>query len=141
LTVEVPANTSAEVWVPRPYEHELARPKRAEFLRTEDGYDVYRVGSGVFEFASATATFASLSQLVTSYTLAGKVALRGAVQLHAKIIASALLELTGHESQAIEQLEAFKILAADTRLVRDATARDTLVSEADALIARLQDSA
>ena len=28
-------------------------PERAEFLRTEDGYAVYRVGSGVYTFASA----------------------------------------------------------------------------------------
>jgi alpha-L-rhamnosidase len=53
LTVEIPANTSAEVWVPRPYKNEVSKPKRAEFLRTADGYDVYQVGSGIYTFASA----------------------------------------------------------------------------------------
>ena len=53
LTVEIPANTSAEVWVPRPYKNEVSTPRRAEFLRTDDGYAVYRVGSGVYTFASA----------------------------------------------------------------------------------------
>jgi alpha-L-rhamnosidase len=53
LTVEIPANTSAEVWVPRPYENEVSTPERATFLRTEDGYAVYQVGSGVYTFASA----------------------------------------------------------------------------------------
>ena len=53
MTVEIPANTSAEVWVPRPYRNEVSIPRRAEFLRTEDGYAVYQVGSGVYSFASA----------------------------------------------------------------------------------------
>ncbi|MGH3926400.1 MAG: alpha-L-rhamnosidase C-terminal domain-containing protein, partial [Pseudonocardiaceae bacterium] len=53
LTVEIPANTSAEVWVPRVYKNEVSTPRRAEFLRIEDGYTVYRVGSGVYTFASA----------------------------------------------------------------------------------------
>jgi alpha-L-rhamnosidase len=53
LTVEVPANTTAEVWVPRLYKNNVSVPKRADFLRSEDGYDIYRVGSGVFTFANA----------------------------------------------------------------------------------------
>ena len=53
LTVEIPANTSAEVWVPRPFENEVSTPRRAKFLRAEDGYAVYQVGSGVYSFASA----------------------------------------------------------------------------------------
>jgi alpha-L-rhamnosidase len=51
--VEIPANTSAEVWVPMVFANEVATPERAEFLRTEDGYAVYQVGSGVYNFASA----------------------------------------------------------------------------------------
>jgi alpha-L-rhamnosidase len=51
--VEIPANTSAEVWVPHVFKNEVSTPKRAEFLRNEDGYSVYRVGSGVYTFASA----------------------------------------------------------------------------------------
>jgi alpha-L-rhamnosidase len=53
LLVEVPANTTAEVWVPRLYKNNVSVPKRAEFLRSEDGYDVYHVGSGVYTFANA----------------------------------------------------------------------------------------
>lgn len=52
LTVEIPANTSATVWVPVT-ESELQPPPRARFLRSEDSYAVYRVGSGVYTFASA----------------------------------------------------------------------------------------
>jgi hypothetical protein len=52
LTVEIPANTSATVCVPVT-ESELQPPPHARFLRSEDGYSVYRVGSGVYTFASA----------------------------------------------------------------------------------------
>jgi hypothetical protein len=51
--VEVPANTSAEVWVPRVYKNRVSTPRRAKLVRTDQGYDVYRVGSGVYTFASA----------------------------------------------------------------------------------------
>jgi hypothetical protein len=50
--VEIPANTSAEVWVPQVHEDEEPPPRRARFLRTEDGHAVYRVASGVYTFAS-----------------------------------------------------------------------------------------
>lgn len=53
LTVEIPANTIAEVWVPKLYKNTVSTPKRAEFLRNEDGYEVYRVGPGVYPFANA----------------------------------------------------------------------------------------
>ncbi|MER6136231.1 alpha-L-rhamnosidase [Streptomyces sp. NPDC001815] len=51
LTCSVPANTTAEVWIP------AAAPKAvthtpATFLRSEDGCAVYRVGSGTHRFAT-----------------------------------------------------------------------------------------
>lgn len=53
MKVEIPANTAAEVWVPRVFAREAPAPRRARFLRAEDGYAVYQVGSGVYNFASA----------------------------------------------------------------------------------------
>lgn len=53
LTVEVPSNTTAEIWVPRVYKNAVSTPSRAKFLRSEDGYDVYQVGSGIYTFANA----------------------------------------------------------------------------------------
>jgi hypothetical protein len=35
------------------YKNDVSTPARAQFLRAEDGYKVYRVGSGVYTFASA----------------------------------------------------------------------------------------
>jgi alpha-L-rhamnosidase len=52
FTVEVPANTTAEVWVPQVLERRSQVPTRATLLRTEDGYDVYQVASGVYTWAS-----------------------------------------------------------------------------------------
>ncbi|MBV1939014.1 glycoside hydrolase family 78 protein [Streptomyces sp. BV286] len=51
LTCSVPANTTAEVWIP------AAEPKAvthtpATFLRSEDGCAVYRVGSGTHRFTT-----------------------------------------------------------------------------------------
>jgi len=63
--VEVPANTTAEVWVPSLFEGNGLVPERAEFLRSEDGYDVYRVGAGSFAFV--TANFSSLKYLVSDF--------------------------------------------------------------------------
>ena len=53
LTVEIPANTTAEVWVPKVYKNDVSVPLRATFLRNEEGYVVYQVGSGVYTFANA----------------------------------------------------------------------------------------
>jgi hypothetical protein len=54
LTVVVPTNTTAEIWVPTQGGRVVLTPNRAEFLRTEGDYAVYRVGSGSFTFATAT---------------------------------------------------------------------------------------
>ena len=52
LNVTVPANTTAEVWVPTEGGRVLFKPRRAEHLRDEGGYAVYRVGSGSFTFVT-----------------------------------------------------------------------------------------
>lgn len=50
MSVQVPANTTAEVWVPTNAGSLPATPTRATFKRTEGGYAVYRVGAGSFRF-------------------------------------------------------------------------------------------
>jgi alpha-L-rhamnosidase len=52
LRVEIPANTAAEVWVPKVYEKATA-PARAKLVRSEGDYTVYEVGSGVYSFTSS----------------------------------------------------------------------------------------
>ncbi|PZF86761.1 alpha-galactosidase [Jiangella anatolica] len=50
LTVTVPTNTTAEVWVPSDGMRVVRDPSRATFLRSEDGFSVYSVPSGTFTF-------------------------------------------------------------------------------------------
>jgi alpha-L-rhamnosidase len=54
LTVGVPANTTAEVWVPLRGGRVVGTPHRAEFLRVDGDYAVHRVPSGTFVFVTAT---------------------------------------------------------------------------------------
>jgi alpha-L-rhamnosidase len=56
LTVTVPANTTAEVWVPLHGGRVVQDPDRAEFVRVDGDYAVYRVPSGSFAFATAPTT-------------------------------------------------------------------------------------
>ena len=49
LTVEVPLNTTGEIWVPTRFGG-IAAPSGATAVRTEAGYAVYRTGPGRFIF-------------------------------------------------------------------------------------------
>ncbi|MET9406506.1 alpha-L-rhamnosidase [Streptomyces sp. NPDC002935] len=51
LTCAVPANTTAEVWIPAAGPDAVSHT-RATFLRTQDGCAVYRVGSGSHRFSA-----------------------------------------------------------------------------------------
>jgi alpha-L-rhamnosidase len=52
LSVTVPPNTSAEVWVPTSGGGAVHESRRAEFVRADGVYAVYRVGSGTFTFST-----------------------------------------------------------------------------------------
>ena len=141
MEVTSPAGTNGEVWVP------LANTRtstsqvlagNATWLRRDGDYDVYRVGQGRFEFSSSAATLASLSQLVTTFASHGKISIFGAIQLQVRIAIAAILALTGHKPEAATQLEDLKRTVNDPRVVNDPAARDTLIREADAVIASLR---
>ncbi|WP_181448495.1 alpha-L-rhamnosidase [Nonomuraea aridisoli] len=55
LTVEVPPNTSAEIWVPAKDRRLVTAPHRATFLRMDADHAVYQAPSGSFTFTAATA--------------------------------------------------------------------------------------
>jgi alpha-L-rhamnosidase len=55
LTVSVPTNTSAEVWVPTQGGRVVGKPDRADFVRVDGDYAVYRVASGTYTFTTVTA--------------------------------------------------------------------------------------
>jgi alpha-L-rhamnosidase len=52
LTVAVPPNSTAEVWVPLLGGRIAHQPHRAEFVRMDGDYALYRVGSGSFTFTT-----------------------------------------------------------------------------------------
>ncbi|MCW6003647.1 alpha-galactosidase, partial [Micromonospora sp. CPCC 205371] len=54
LTVTVPTNTSAEVWVPTLGGRVAGKPRGADFVRVDGDYAVYRVGSGSYTFTTST---------------------------------------------------------------------------------------
>ncbi|HEU5469855.1 MAG TPA: family 78 glycoside hydrolase catalytic domain [Actinophytocola sp.] len=54
LTVQIPANTTAEVWVPNQTGRPVVASHRATFLRVDGNHAVYRVPSGSFTFVAAT---------------------------------------------------------------------------------------
>lgn len=51
LDVTIPANTTAEIWLPAGSNH-ITAPRRATFLRTDGGHLVYSVPSGRFAFSA-----------------------------------------------------------------------------------------
>jgi alpha-L-rhamnosidase len=53
LTITVPPNTTAEVWLPGTEPGAIAAPTRATFDRTEGDHTVFSVPSGTFSFTSA----------------------------------------------------------------------------------------
>ncbi|MEU5726315.1 alpha-L-rhamnosidase C-terminal domain-containing protein [Micromonospora sp. NPDC047738] len=53
LTVTVPTNTTAEVWVPTGDGQKVSTPRRATYQRAEDGYTVFSVPAGQFTFNAA----------------------------------------------------------------------------------------
>jgi alpha-L-rhamnosidase len=61
MTVTVPTNTSAEVWVPTRGGHVVDRPHRATFVRIDGDYAVYRVGSGTYTFTTSTSISKSMT--------------------------------------------------------------------------------
>jgi alpha-L-rhamnosidase len=53
LTITVPTNTTAEVWVPTGVGQSVRTPARAEFERVEAGYTVFPVPAGRFTFKAS----------------------------------------------------------------------------------------
>jgi len=71
LTVEVPANTTAEVWVPTDGDQAVLTPKRATFERIDGEFAVYSVGAGRFTFVAAAEGYAALEAAVEAQLASG----------------------------------------------------------------------
>ncbi|BDZ64671.1 hypothetical protein GCM10025877_16090 [Agromyces mangrovi Wang et al. 2018] len=71
LTVEVPANTTAEVWVPTDGDQAVLTPNRATFERIDGEFAVYSVGAGRFTFVAAAEGYAALEAAVEAQLASG----------------------------------------------------------------------
>ncbi|WES63032.1 family 78 glycoside hydrolase catalytic domain [Microbacter sp. GSS18] len=67
LTIEVPANTSAEVWVPTGGDQAVLTPNRATFERIEGEFAVYSVGAGTFTFVAAENGYGAIDEAVQAF--------------------------------------------------------------------------
>ncbi|WP_278236086.1 family 78 glycoside hydrolase catalytic domain [Isoptericola sp. AK164] len=67
LTIEVPANTTAEVWVPTGGDQAVLTPSRATFERVEGEFAVYSVGAGEFTFVAAEEGYDDIAAAVESF--------------------------------------------------------------------------
>ena len=52
MTVTIPSNTPAEIWVPSVSGKALSVPEEAKYLKSEEGYAVYSVGAGNWTFTA-----------------------------------------------------------------------------------------
>ncbi|MFH8249025.1 family 78 glycoside hydrolase catalytic domain [Microbacterium sp. B2969] len=72
LTVDVPANTTAEVWVPTGGDQAVLTPNRATFERVDGEFAVYTVGAGRFTFVAPTDSYSDLTAAVQARAAAGE---------------------------------------------------------------------
>ncbi|MDG4773054.1 ThuA domain-containing protein [Solwaraspora sp. WMMD792] len=84
-----------------------------------------------------TTSFRDMQNLIDRFNATGRLSNKADRKLSNKLDAARLSEAQGKDKRAIQQLTAFKALAADPELVTDTDVRDTLIRDADAMIERL----
>jgi alpha-L-rhamnosidase len=72
LAVEVPANTTAEIWVPTGGDRAVLTPPRATFERVDGNFAVYSVGAGRFTFTAPAQSYADLTAAVKTRAASGE---------------------------------------------------------------------
>ncbi|WP_442576366.1 FIMAH domain-containing protein [Microbacterium sp. F51-2R] len=100
----MPANTTAEVWVPTGGDQAVLTPPRATFDRTDGDFAVYTVGAGEFTFLAVDGGYADLAAAVKKWADEGKLS----AELAANLLASV--------EKAVEQSGAGKAQPADSAL-------------------------
>ncbi|GAA2036639.1 hypothetical protein GCM10009819_21590 [Agromyces tropicus] len=140
LTVEVPANTTAEVWVPTGGDQAVLTPKRATFERIEGDFAVYSVGAGRFTFVAASEGYAALTAAVERWTSSGDLSARLAESLDAFIEKARGASAEGKAQVADSALRSFlnQIEQANAKQGSDA-AKAELTAAATALQAMLRE--
>ncbi|UMG93983.1 family 78 glycoside hydrolase catalytic domain [Nocardioides sp. TF02-7] len=107
MSVEVPAGTTAEVWVPTEGRRALTTPTRATFERVDGDHAVYSVGAGSFEFTSARVSYEDVLEQVGSYEDNGALGSDAAAALRNHVVAAMEYATDGWVDQALESTEAY----------------------------------
>ncbi|GAA1056920.1 hypothetical protein GCM10017608_10640 [Agromyces luteolus] len=107
LTVEVPANTTAEVWVPTDGDQAVLTPERATFERIEGDFAVYSVGAGRFTFVAGEEGYAALAAAVERLSSEGELEARLAESLDAFIAKALSASAEGKAQVADSALRSF----------------------------------
>ncbi|WP_431729896.1 ThuA domain-containing protein [Verrucosispora sp. TAA-831] len=84
-----------------------------------------------------TTSFRDMQNLLDRFKATGRLSARAHTQLSNRLSNARTAEAAGNDQRAINQLTAFRGLAADASLVGEAEIRDTLVRDTDAMIVRL----
>jgi alpha-L-rhamnosidase len=87
LHVEVPGNSTAEIWVPTQGDHAVSTPAGASFDRIDGDYAVYQVGSGSYTFVALGESWADLTDSLSELAEAGAMPERvhAALQQHVDV--------------------------------------------------------
>lgn len=107
MSIEVPPNTTAEVWVPTDGRRALATPTRATFERVEGDHAVYSVGAGSYEFISTRVSYEDLSEQIASYRSNGDLPADVAADLTSKVVAAKEYATDGWVDQALESMRSY----------------------------------
>lgn len=121
LTVEVPANTTAEVWVPSDGKQAVLTPARATFDRIEGDYAVYEVGAGRFTFVVPSVSYEDVDERLSALIEDGSVSADAGEVLGEHLERAAAQARDGHAEQAVKALETLlSELAKPQRTMSDA---------------------
>ncbi|WP_442574549.1 family 78 glycoside hydrolase catalytic domain [Microbacterium sp. F51-2R] len=142
LMVQVPANTTAEVWVQTGGDQAVLTPKRAKLERVEGDYAVYTVGAGRFTFVAPTASYSDLTAAVKARAATGELDAQLAANLQKFVEKAAAQSAAGDGQPADSALRSFLNSIGNAKDKRaSAAAREELTALATQLQAALRAAA
>jgi alpha-L-rhamnosidase len=137
MKVTVPANTTAEVWVPTQGRRALATPTRATFERVDGDYAVYSVGAGSFEFVSARVSYEDIVEQVDQYAADDVLDEADAAGLREQVVTAMEYATDGSVDLALASVEAYLAAVAGLGDAAPGYARTNLTELGEAMEAEL----
>jgi len=138
MKVTVPANTTAEVWVPTGGRRALTTPTRATYERVDGEYAVYSVGAGSFEFTSPRVSFEDIVDQLDTYESNGNLSDVDAAELRGLVVTALEYATDGSVDQALASVEEFNDAVAALGTGVPGYVRTNLAEKGAALAAELE---